>query len=276
MGRMFFIIIFIALTQRMQALLNICIFSIAVFGLMYTNANADIYKYVDENGTIHFTNTPIGNNYKKIISEDKASSILKDQDTSTIPSKADQLVAKDYQQVIEAKSREYNMEASLIKAVIKTESNWDTGALSSKGAMGLMQLMPTTARDMDVKNPFNPEENIEGGVKYLRYLLNKFNGDLALALAAYNAGPETVERFKGIPPIPETQRYVKRILSVYSPQANTPQPDNTGGNNLHRASTIIYKVIYNDGTVLYTNAPLLHENPKPFRQRRISPWLTRF
>jgi len=220
-------------------------FILIFIALIFTNANADIYKYIDENGTIHFTNAPTGNNYKKVISEDKTQPNFKDQSVRTI----------DYQQVIEAKSKEYNMKTSLIKAVIRTESDWDAVAVSKKGAMGLMQLMPATARDMDVKNLFDPEENIEGGIKYLRYLLNKFNGDLSLALAAYNAGPKTVERFRGIPPIPETQRYVKRILSIY----------NANGSNSNEAPAIIYKVIHNDGTVLYTNTPLLHENYKPSR-----------
>jgi len=218
------------------------IFILTFITLMITNANADIYKYIDENGTIHFTNTPTDNNYKKVMSENKTQLNFKRQSASTI----------DYQQILETKSREYNMETSLIKAVIKTESDWDAVAVSKKGAMGLMQLMPATARDMNVKNPFDPEENIEGGIKYLRYLLNKFNGDLSFALAAYNAGPKTVERFRGIPPIPETKNYVKRILSIY----------NANGSNLNEAPTIIYKVIHNDGTVLYTNTPLLHENYK--------------
>lgn len=199
---------------------------------------ADIYKYVDENGVIHFTNTPENSQYKKIISEGKPQTKLK----KNVPNTA------HYHQIVDNKSAKYNVEPSLVKAVIKTESNWDAAVVSQKGAMGLMQLMPSTANDMDVRNPFDPEENIEGGIRYLRYLLNKFDGDLTLALAAYNAGPKTVEKFGSIPPIPETQQYVKQVLSIYK-----------NGSKSGSAPTIIYKVIYNNGTILYTNTPFPYE-----------------
>ena len=199
---------------------------------------ADIYKYVDENGVIHFTNTPENSQYKKIISESKPQPKLK----KNVPNTA------DYHQIVDNKSAKYNVEPSLVKAVIKTESNWDAAVVSQKGAMGLMQLMPSTANDMDVRNPFNPEENIEGGIRYLRYLLNKFDGDITLALAAYNAGPKTVEKFGSIPPIPETQQYVKQVLSIYK-----------NGSKSGSAPSIIYKVIYNNGTILYTNTPFPYE-----------------
>jgi soluble lytic murein transglycosylase-like protein len=123
---------------------------------------------------------------------------------------------KSFRRIAFTKSRKYEIEPSLIYALIKVESNWDARALSRAGAKGLMQLMPSTAKEMDVKNPFDPEENIEGGIRYLRYLLDRFNGDVTLALAAYNAGPNKVRKFKGVPPIKETQRYVNRILSIYN------------------------------------------------------------
>ncbi len=202
---------------------------------------ADIYKYVDENGVAHFTNMPPGKGYKKIMSEGHRH---KDKKSHT-------LNPTDYHQIIYSKSRKYNIEPSLIKAVIKVESNWNSTAVSRKGAMGLMQLMPFTAKEMGVKNPLNPEENIEGGIRYLRYLLDKFNGDLTLALAAYNAGPKTIEKFRGIPPVPETQKYIKRVLSIY-------RNKNLSNSN----STTIYKVIFNDGTILYTNTPISYGKSK--------------
>ncbi len=198
-------------------------------------SRADIYKFVDKNGVAHFTNMPDSQQYTKIMSEEPRHKIKKSY--SKNPS--------DYNRIIYSKSKKYNLEPSLIEAVIKVESNWNSTAVSQKGAIGLMQLMPFTARDMDVKNPFNPEENIEGGARYLRYLLDKFNGDLTFAIAAYNAGPGTIEKFGGTPPIPETQQYVRRVLSLY----NGNDPDTSG-------STRIYKIIHNDGTILYTNTPL--------------------
>jgi hypothetical protein len=121
---------------------------------------------------------------------------------------------KSYHHIISSKSEKYDVESSLVYAVIEVESNWDSKAVSRKGAIGLMQLMPSTFRAMKVKNPFDPEENIEGGIRYLRYLLDKFNGDITLTLAAYNSGPTTVRRFKGMPPIKETKQYVKRVLTI--------------------------------------------------------------
>ena len=204
-------------------------------------ASADIYKYIDENGVAHFTNIPSGQKYDKFITENNRavssrSSKSFSQDNRT-----------DYTQIISSKSIKYDLEPSLINAVIQVESGGNSFAVSKKGAAGLMQLMPSTANDMDVKNPLNPEENIDGGTKYLRYLLDRYNGDLSLALAAYNAGPERVEQFGGIPPFQETQQYVKKVLSLYQRTDSSP----------------IYKYKTSDGTVLYTNIPSSYKGSNP-------------
>lgn len=150
------------------------------------------------------------NSCKKIMSE-KSEDNLKHQSKKIYTNNP-----RSYHHIISSKSEKYKVEPSLVYAVIEVESNWNHKAISKKGAIGLMQLMPATAKDMNVNNVFDPEENIDGGIRYLRYLLDRFNGDIALTLAAYNSGPTKVKRFNGIPPIKETKRYVKRVLSIYN------------------------------------------------------------
>ncbi len=116
-----------------------------------------------------------------------------------------------YEETVTKTAKRYALEPSLVKAVIRAESNFDATAISSKGAMGLMQLMPDTARMHEVRNAFDPAENIHGGVRHLRYLMDRYGGKLDLVLAAYNAGTKPVDECRGIPRIPETQEYVRRV-----------------------------------------------------------------
>ena len=128
-----------------------------------------------------------------------------------------------YDQAIAEASRRYGVDELLVRAVIRAESNFNPRAVSRMGAVGLMQLMPGTARALGVVDPFDPVMNVDGGVRYLRQQLDRF-GDVSLALAAYNAGPGAVERYGGVPPYPETQRYVQRVLSYlreYQGQVDT-------------------------------------------------------
>jgi soluble lytic murein transglycosylase-like protein len=120
-----------------------------------------------------------------------------------------------YHKQIDYWGRRYNIDPNLIKAIIRAESGFDRYAVSKKGAQGLMQLMPDTAREMRVSDPFNPEQNIAGGVRYLRKLLKMFNGNLVLSLAAYNAGPTQVKKAGGVPRFSETRRYIERVLNYY-------------------------------------------------------------
>ena len=177
-------------------------------------ALADIYRYTDENGVMHITNLPTSPDYKLWIKERRV--IIKAGIDMT-----------QYGPLIQKASDKYKVDYSLVKAVIKAESNFNHKAVSPKGAQGLMQLMPRTASTLQVKDSFEPESNIEGGVKYLRYLMNVYNGHLPLALAAYNAGEKAVAKYGGVPPYAETKGYVKRVLALYKQYSAEPKEGRT-------------------------------------------------
>ncbi len=125
------------------------------------------------------------------------------------------LFPRSLEDIVQSAGFRYGVDPNLVWGVIKVESNFNSRAVSRKGARGLMQLMPATARMHNVRNIHDPSENIHAGVRYLRHLLDRFDGNLRLALAAYNAGPGVVEKYKNIPPYPETRKYVRRVLKYY-------------------------------------------------------------
>ena len=190
---------------------------IAILGIIFclffltTSSSAGIYRFVDNKGVVHFTNCPRDPKFKLYIRENKED-IGNDNHSSSFSYIKD---SNQYDSLISELSKKYQVDFALVKAIIRTESGFNPFAVSRKGAKGLMQLMPETALRMNVSNIFNPRENIEGGVRYFKYLLSLFNDDLRLSLAAYNAGENVVGELRSIPPYRETADYVKKVLSYY-------------------------------------------------------------
>jgi soluble lytic murein transglycosylase len=166
---------------------------------------ADIYMFVDREGVVHFTNVPTStdSDYRVYIKED----------SQFAPS----MYSPDrYDRHIREASELYGLSYPLLKAIIKAESDFNPRAVSRKGALGLMQLMPENVKRLKISDPFDPWENIMGGARYFRQMLDRFKGKLSLSLAAYNAGPSTVERYNNqIPPYRETENYVEKVLQYY-------------------------------------------------------------
>lgn len=170
-------------------MLRLFVVVVLLFGAYPYYCDAAIYRHVDSQGRVHYTNVPTNGQYRLYRPEGE---------TFRLETLVDHYASR------------FQLDPALLLAVIKVESDFDPQVVSRKGAQGLMQLMPDTARLLGVRNPFDPSESIFGGAQYLRKMLDTFD-DLDLALAAYNAGPGTVRRFGGIPPYEETINYVKRV-----------------------------------------------------------------
>lgn len=172
-------------------------------------AAADIYRYEDGDGVVHFTDTPTDSRFKVFMRD-----LKKDLRLRTSFRLAGN--PAEYESLINRYALEYGVDKSLVKAVIHAESGYNPHAVSRKGAQGLMQLMPKTAEHLKVADSFDPAQNIRGGVKYLRFLLDTCKGDETMALAAYNAGLSRVAQYNGVPPYAETRNYVEKVLSYKS------------------------------------------------------------
>ncbi len=178
------------------------------FALAAPAARADIFRYVDPDGIVHFSNTPPEGKFELYLREGP-----KEPPASPL---AGSPPADDWMAVYADRyARAHNLSPALVRAIIKAESNGQRKAVSRKGAMGVMQLMPFTSKRLNVSDPFDPIENIEGGVKYIKELLAIFEGNLANTIAAYNAGPAAVKKYGGIPPYQETRQYVRRVMDLY-------------------------------------------------------------
>ena len=190
-------------------------------------ADATIYTYVDDNGVIHFTNVPDDPKFVPVVRERRPKvSANSGAGQVLIPgTSADWEPDPDYyDQMIRDAALRHQVDPRLIKSVIRAESNFNYLAVSRKGAVGLMQLMPATADDLQVIDPFDPVENIDGGTRYLRKMLGLFNGNLKLALAAYNAGPDRVIKLGRVPNLRETLNYIKKVQYFYQEYKDSSSP----------------------------------------------------
>jgi hypothetical protein len=205
--------------------------------LSWASAGAQVYRLSESDGTVHFTNAPTDPRYKNLAGYSSGTSAgflrLPRADTAR------------YAAEIKEASERYGVPERLVQAVIRVESAFNPRAVSVKGAQGLMQLMPDTASMLGVRNSFDPQQNIDGGVRHLRGLIERFGNDLPLALAAYNAGEKAVLAHRGIPPYQETRDYVTRVLYQYDGTTN----------GAVSAPTTVYRTVGEDGTIVYTNIP---------------------
>jgi soluble lytic murein transglycosylase-like protein len=180
---------------------------------MSVNVNAQVYKWVDENGIVTYSNIAPPTNQDFTVL--RFPCYAADPKCRSVSWERVPLNTRAFRDEIRSASRFSSVEESLIRAIIHAESAYQTDAQSPKGAQGLMQLMPATQQQLNVSNPFDPEDNISGGARYLSRLLKQFKGDFVLAAAAYNAGPAAVEKYGGVPPYDETQEYVRRVKILY-------------------------------------------------------------
>lgn len=185
-----------------------------LLGLMASGSasvvHADIYKYVDKYGHVHLSDRPLHDGYRTVVRTWKGWQLRYNE-----PRVSGKNMTR-FTELISLISKRHKLDADLVHAVVRAESAYDPNAVSSAGAVGLMQLMPATARQFGVKNRRDPTQNLLGGSRFLRYLLQKFDNDLTLALAAYNAGEGAVMRYgRRIPPYRETQNYVRKVLAFY-------------------------------------------------------------
>jgi soluble lytic murein transglycosylase-like protein len=202
-----------------QLLLRLAL-SMAVFlGASSAAANSKIYTYMDAQGQRHYTDVPDNNRYRLLVFSSQERTASGDRYDMQLLAKASR-----YDAIIEQAAATAALEPNLLRAVIVVESGFNSHAVSKRGAVGLMQLMPATASRFGVSNPYDAGQNVHAGARYLKFLIDRFGHDIRLALAAYNAGEEAVERNGGqIPPFSETMAYVPRVMKIYKMLVDQPR-----------------------------------------------------
>lgn len=199
---------------------------------------AQLASYVDEHGKLVYTN---GNIRPRSTRSTISSSAATDSSTASEP-------PKGLERIVHEVAEKHSIDPALVKAVISTESGWNPFAISSKGAIGLMQLVPGTAQRFGIGNLFDPVQNVEAGTTYLKSLLERYNGDLEKSLAAYNAGERAVDRSGGVPRIWETQKYVRKVTDAYFRPGSGRDPSAWDPNH-----TSVRREVDSKGRVIYTN-----------------------
>ncbi|MBI3013799.1 MAG: lytic transglycosylase domain-containing protein [Candidatus Tectomicrobia bacterium] len=201
-------------------------------------AQAEVFKWIDEQGNLHFTDAPSDGRFHALVGPAPRNSGR----TAATGKNEPALTDSSIESLISKISGQHGLDPELVRAVIRVESNYDPRAVSRRGAQGLMQLMPETVNRFRVLDPFNAEQNIRAGAQYLKYLMERFQGNLKLALAAYNAGENSVDRHGGVPPYRETTSYLEKIFRIYqAPVSFLP--------------TRIYRIVGTDGSILFTDTP---------------------
>jgi soluble lytic murein transglycosylase-like protein len=230
-------------------------------------AGADVFRFEDATGIIHYTNIPADPRYRPFQAPPPP------PPPAAAPTRPEPAAAPSWTvrfgEFIKAAVERYRVDRRLVEAVITVESAGNPWAVSPKGALGLMQLMPARAAELGVRNALDPKQNIDGGVRHLRDLLQRFTGDVTLALAAYNAGEGAVRQHGGVPPFPETRAYVRKIGGLYSGRGLVDElPEEPPGENgpPPTAPQAIYQETADDGTVTFTNVPPRRGEPGPPRR----------
>jgi hypothetical protein len=228
--------------DRLSAVLTkgvLTVLAVLTGAIWVATAEADTYRLIDGDGVVHLTNAPTDPRYRGLpIVSGSSTGWLRMSESSR----------SQYATEIREIASRHGVDPTLVESVIRAESAFNPTAVSRTGARGLMQLMPKTAVALGVRDSFNPRENIEGGVRHLRYLLDRYPGNVALAVAAYNAGEGAVDSYRGIPPYAETQQYVQRVLQGGGSGGGVW----TGGRALPRS---VYRYAGPNGSVTYSNLP---------------------
>lgn len=208
---------------------------------MVTSAAGQSVRFADPEGVLHITNVPSDPRYRGLVGDTTTGRLFRP------PGRAER-----FSEAIQSLAREHGVDPELVRAVVMAESAFDPAAVSPRGAGGLMQLMPRTASALGVVDRFDPQENLRGGVRHLRHLLDRYGGNVVMALAAYNAGEAAVDAHRGVPPYTETRRYVQTVLR---------EAGRTGSGR-----TVLYRSLGPDGSITYGNVP-----PAPTPSRGLRP-----